>query len=57
MLVMTLVATIIHMQCGFEMPEALGRGFVSALVVGVVGVVAYLVFILIANAVSNLGNR
>ena len=39
----TIIATIIHMNMGFEMPEALGRGIVSAIVVwAVMGVLCFI---------------
>lgn len=57
MLITTLIATIIHMQYGFELPEALWRGFFSALIVGAIGLVVYLVCILVASAASGLRNR
>lgn len=42
-MVTALIATIIHMNMGFEMPEALGRGIVSAIVVwAVVGVLCFI---------------
>lgn len=43
MVTVTLIATIIHMNMGYEMPEALGRGLVSALIVGAIGFVLHIV--------------
>ena len=54
-MVTTLIATIIHMQYGFEMPEALWRGFFSALIVWGIGFVVYMLFILIIGMSS--GNK
>lgn len=56
-MVTALVATIIHMQYGFEMPEALWRGIASALIVWAVIFVGYFIFVLIASAVSGLRGR
>lgn len=43
MFILTLVATIIHMNYGFEFPEALGRGVVSAFIVAALAAVGWLV--------------
>lgn len=56
-MVTALVATIIHMQYGFEMPEALWRGIASALIVWAVLFVGHFIFVLIASAVSGLRNK
>lgn len=56
-MITALIATIIHMQYGFEMPEALWRGIVSALIVWAVAFVAYFIFVLIASAISGLRGR
>ena len=56
-MVTTLIATIIHMQYGFELPEALWRGFFSALIVWAVSLVGYILCILLANAVSGLRGK
>lgn len=47
MLVVTLIATIIHMNMGFPLLEAIGRGFVSALMVGALGVLGWGIFAII----------
>ena len=56
-MVTTLIATIIHMQYGFELPEALWRGFFSALIVWVLGLAIRILYMLIAGAVSGLRCR
>lgn len=53
MLVVTLIATIIHMNMGFKLPEALGRGFASALIIGAVCTVLYLLIALIIGVVNH----
>ena len=53
----TLIATIIHMNCGFTMPEALWRGFVSALMVGALGIALYLIGLVIVGISRTLRNR
>lgn len=57
MLITTLIATILHMQAGFDLPEALLRGIVSALFVGALAVVLYLIIILIISIASNVGKK
>lgn len=56
-MVTALVATIIHMQYGFKMPEALWRGIVSAFILWAVLFVGYFIFVLIASAVSGLRDK
>ena len=56
-MVTTLIATIIHMQYGFELPETLWRGFLSALIVWAVGLVLYILFILVGNVISGLRGK
>lgn len=56
-MVTALIATIIHMQYGFEMPEALWRGIASAVILWVVLYVGYFMFVLIASAVSGLRGK
>lgn len=56
-MVTALIATIIHMQYGFEMPEALWRGIASAFIVWVVIFAGRFVFVLIASAVSGLRGK
>lgn len=46
-MITTLIATIIHMNMGYALPEALGRGLVSAVLVGAVAFVVQLVFMAI----------
>ena len=53
-MVTTLIATIIHMQYGFELPEALWRGFVSALIVWAMLFVGRMLYVLLASAISGL---
>ena len=52
MLITTLIATIIHMNMGFELGEALARGFGSALIIGAVCLVGYMVIYLISVIVG-----
>lgn len=47
MIIITLIATIIHMNMGFTMPEALGRGVISALLVGLLGIVVQGIIMLV----------
>jgi len=56
-MITALIATIIHMQYGFEMPEALWRGIASALIVWAVLFVGRFIFVLIASAVSGLRGK
>lgn len=56
-MITALIATIIHMQYGFEMPEALWRGIASALIVWAVIFAAHFLFVLIASAVSGLRGK
>lgn len=56
-MVTALIATIIHMNYGFEMPEALWRGIASAFILWAVLFVGYFIFVLIASAVSGLRGR
>lgn len=56
-MVTALIATIIHMQYGFEMPEALWRGIASSLILWAVIFAARFLFILIASAVSGLRGK
>ena len=56
-MVTTLIATIIHMNYGFELPEAFWRGLASAAILWVVLFVGYFIFILIASAISGLRGR
>lgn len=51
MLITTLIATIIHMNIGFELPEALLRGFGSACIIGGIGLILYITIILIVNII------
>ena len=57
MIVLTLIATIIHMNAGFPLLESIGRGFVSALIVSALGVVLYLVVVFIFSIVSNVRGK
>lgn len=56
-MVTTLIATIIHMNYGFELPEAFWRGIASALIVWVVIFAVRFIFMLIASAVSGLRGK
>lgn len=57
MIVLTLIATIIHMNAGFPLLEALGRGFVSALMVCALGFVLYVIGVMVLGIVSTIGRR
>lgn len=46
-MVTILIATIIHMNMGYGLPEALGRGVVSALLLGITLGIIYAVIALI----------
>ncbi len=46
-MVTILIATIIHMNMGYELPEALGRGVISALLLGIALGIIYAVIALI----------
>lgn len=56
-MVTALVATIIHMQYGFEMPEALWRGIASSLILWAAIFAVRFLFVLIASAISGLRGR
>jgi len=49
MLTVTLIATIIHMNMGFELPEAFWRGLGSAAICAAAGLALYLVIIIIGG--------
>lgn len=49
MLTVTLIATIIHMNMGFELPEAFWRGLGSAAIIAAIGFVATIVVMIIAT--------
>lgn len=53
-MVTILIATIIHMNMGYELPEALGRGVVSAIFLGLATGAIYLIVIAI---VALLGRK
>lgn len=58
MLTTILIATIIHMNIGFKLPEALWRGVGSAAIIAGIGLgIALIVIIisLIADKISKLG--
>lgn len=57
MLTTILIATIIHMNIGFELPEALWRGVGSAAIIAGVTLVGYLVIIAIAGIYSAIVDR
>ena len=57
MLTTVLIATIIHMNIGFKMPEALWRGVGSAAIIAGVTLVGYLVIIAIAGIYSAIVDR
>ena len=57
MLTTILIATIIHMNIGFKMPEALWRGVGSAAIIAGVTLVGYLVIIAIASIYSAIVDR
>lgn len=57
MLTTILIATIIHMNIGFKMPEALWRGVGSAAIIAGVTLVGYLVIIAIAGIYSAIVDR
>lgn len=51
-MVTILIATIIHMNMGYELPEALGRGVVSALMIGIALGIIYAIGILIITLIE-----
>lgn len=58
MLTTILIATIIHMNIGFELPEALWRGIGSAAIIAGIGLGITMIVIiisLIADKISELG--
>lgn len=57
MLTTILIATIIHMNIGFKLPEALWRGVGSAAIIAGVTLVGYLVIIAIAGIYSAIVDR
>lgn len=57
-MVTVLIATIIHMNMGYALPEALGRGFVSALLAGLlVGAIYGLVILGVYLSSLMKGNK
>lgn len=56
MLVITLIATIIHLNMGFEFWEALGRGFVSAIMVGILAGVGSLIIYIVGSFIGWVKN-
>lgn len=57
-MVTVLIATIIHMNMGYALPEALGRGFISALLAGLlVGAIYGLVILGVYLSSLMKGNK
>ena len=53
MVTLTLIATIIHMNMGFEFAEALARGFGSALICFALSGLVLIIFCVIATLLKN----
>lgn len=57
MLVTILIATIIHMNMGYELGEAIARGIGSAAIVAGISIAIYLLGVAIVYVIGCLGEK